>query len=208
MHFALTLRWIVFRLVSFAMLLSVVGAFTWANVSSFGGRFSAFGLWSGIQVYQYGWPLCYFHRIDEIYITPPPTTPPLWSISSTTSKFVSHAVAINIVVGLMAVAATAIRLELWLRTQRKPTQFTLRTLFVLTTIVGIFLAAFRSPWAVEAALGGEPFVRRLLSFPIYVSLPLSFSLGCVLYLVGCLSFQALQRVAKIRPLTKHSQQTG
>jgi hypothetical protein len=85
------------------------------------------------------------------------------------AKFWPAMLALNVVCGSILAAISAVAPVYWLRVRRRPVHFSLRSLFVLTTLVAVFCGALKwysGTWNFERQFG-NPDVEDLAYFALY-----------------------------------------
>ena len=125
-----------------------------------------------------GWPFAYYKRFDGSV-----TFAGIWGRAETRKllpmikrpamdwrNLQSWAIVGNVAIGILMLAATTIATEYWRRHRTGPFQFSLRSLFLATTVVAVIVAMIDNNVMHVSALLYFPIAFGLLSVPAVVGL--------------------------------------
>jgi hypothetical protein len=146
-----------------------------------------------LYLHQYGWPFIYRERwVTDV--TSWETGQQLDTV--VTSTLCLGALGLDATVAMVILGSTTLVLRKWLRTTR-PTQMRLKTAQTTIAVIAILMALYRVRNNVYEMLPYRPLVGNAWIVPLYVVVPLSIGIACVVFVIVSSTLSVLSRGGKI-----------
>ena len=147
------------------------------------------GLRDWIQ--RYGWPAEYLVRFPVAAVSQRGQ----WVIS-VTARWTVSGLLIDSAVILSILVSTALALMTWFHSPRL-TQLRLKTVMVMMAVIAVLTTLYRARYELNTMMPRWPFQRNLWEIPLYLKIPISVGIGCVVFAAISSGLSAIGRLMQI-----------